>query len=117
MGTNVFNFPALTIPSFRRRPVSQQAKPATATATPNWAATARQRAALLLVESTDPAAATSHPAPLRHVQPLRVLRLVEADQAPGTAGRLRLSGRLSDVCAELDRMASAEMSASRALRA
>lgn len=37
---------------------------------------------------------------------LRVLRLVEPHRAG--AGRLRISGRMADVCAELDRLAALE---------
>ena len=39
-------------------------------------------------------------------QPLRVLRVLDADLAPWQAGRLRISGRMADVCAELDRLAA-----------
>jgi len=41
---------------------------------------------------------------------LRVVRILEADQAPAQAGRLRISGRMADVCAELDRLAARESS-------
>ncbi len=41
-------------------------------------------------------------------QPLRVVRLLEAGQPPSLAGRLRISGRMADVCAELDRLAACE---------
>ncbi len=101
-------FPAFTVPSFRRRTASSPTQ--AASSGEQWAHAARRRAALRLVESSFPASlptsATCRP-PLP-AQPLRVMRLVEAGQAPGTAGRLRLSGRLADVCAELDRMAAAE---------
>jgi hypothetical protein len=41
-------------------------------------------------------------------KPLRVLRVVEPS-APGTvAGRMVISGRMADVCAELDRLAALE---------
>ncbi len=40
--------------------------------------------------------------------PLRVVRVVEADQASMLAGRIMMSGRLADVCAELDRMVERE---------
>jgi hypothetical protein len=39
---------------------------------------------------------------------LRVVRVLDADLPPSTAGRLRISGRMSDVCAELDRLAAYE---------
>jgi hypothetical protein len=40
-------------------------------------------------------------------RPLRVLRVVEAN-APASAGRMVISGRMADVCAELDRLAALE---------
>ncbi|MEO8542317.1 MAG: hypothetical protein ABI434_01980 [Burkholderiaceae bacterium] len=56
------------------------------------------------------------PAPLRHVAPpapirpahslLRVIRIMDAGQA--SAGRILMSGRMADVCAELDRMVERE---------
>ncbi len=39
---------------------------------------------------------------------LRVVRVLDADLPPSTAGRLRISGRMADVCAELDRLAAYE---------
>ena len=47
---------------------------------------------------------TSRPAPLR------VLRVCETQQAPGEVGRMVISGRMADVCAELDRLAEREAS-------
>jgi len=41
-------------------------------------------------------------------RPLRIVRILEADQAPAQVGRLRISGRMADVCAELDRLAARE---------
>ena len=40
--------------------------------------------------------------------PLRVVRLSEAGAAPECAGRMRISGRMADVCAELDRLIAKE---------
>ena len=40
--------------------------------------------------------------------PLRVVRVVDAGQAPHRSARLRMSGRMADVCAELERLAAAE---------
>jgi len=40
--------------------------------------------------------------------PLRVIRIVEAGQASAQAGRILMSGRMADVCAELDRMVERE---------
>lgn len=41
-------------------------------------------------------------------RPLRILRILEADQAPANVGRMVISGRMADVCAELDRLAACE---------
>ena len=41
-------------------------------------------------------------------RPLRVLRVLEANHAPASAGRMVISGRMADVCAELDRLAALE---------
>lgn len=38
--------------------------------------------------------------------PLRVVHLKEAGQNPFQVGRMRISGRMADVCAELDRLSS-----------
>jgi hypothetical protein len=56
-----------------------------------------------------PAWATAHRAALparRTLRPLRVVRVVEAQHAPAAAGRMVISGRMADVCAELDRLAA-----------
>jgi hypothetical protein len=45
-------------------------------------------------------------------RPLRVVRVLEACQAPSGAGRMVISGRMADVCAELDRLAELEAAAS-----
>jgi hypothetical protein len=39
---------------------------------------------------------------------LRVVRVVEASRMPASAGRMFISGRMADVCAELDRLAALE---------
>jgi hypothetical protein len=39
-------------------------------------------------------------------RPLRVLRVIDAQ--PSGVGRMRISGRMADVCAELDRLAALE---------
>jgi hypothetical protein len=44
-------------------------------------------------------------------KPLRVVRVVEHCGAPASAGRMVISGRMSDVCAELDRLAALETAA------
>jgi hypothetical protein len=43
--------------------------------------------------------------------PLRVVRLSEGGERPGSAGRMVISGRMADVCAELDRLAAREAAA------
>jgi hypothetical protein len=44
-------------------------------------------------------------------RPLRVVRVAEAGPAPVVAGRMVISGRMADVCAELDRLAALETAA------
>jgi len=41
-------------------------------------------------------------------KPLRVVRVFEAGQARASVGRMVISGRMADVCAELDRLAARE---------
>ena len=54
-----------------------------------------------------PAVATvSRVAPVR--RPLRVVRIMEAGQPRSQVGRMVISGRMADVCAELDRLAACE---------
>ncbi|HZY19235.1 MAG TPA: hypothetical protein VFE82_12205 [Ramlibacter sp.] len=47
----------------------------------------------------------------RDERPLRVLRIVDEGHAPSTAGRMVISGRMADVCAELERLAALEAAA------
>ncbi|MBP8148516.1 MAG: hypothetical protein KAY21_02240 [Limnohabitans sp.] len=54
--------------------------------------------------------ATQRPTPLL---PLRVLRVAEAGQRTAGAGRMVISGRMADVCAELDRLAALEAAQAR----
>jgi hypothetical protein len=42
-------------------------------------------------------------------RPVRVVRVAEPLHAPASAGRMVISGRMADVCAELDRMAALEV--------
>ena len=42
------------------------------------------------------------------VKPLRVVRVVESGQTRSSVGRMVISGRMADVCAELDRLAACE---------
>ena len=56
-----------------------------------------------------PARVTRRPMAVPQVpKPLRVLRVVEPSAPRAIAGRMVISGRLADVCAELDRMAAQE---------
>jgi hypothetical protein len=41
-------------------------------------------------------------------RPLRMVRVIEAGQTPSQVGRMVISGRMADVCAELDRLAAHE---------
>ena len=41
-------------------------------------------------------------------RPLRVVRVIEIGQPRAYVGRMVISGRMSDVCAELDRLAARE---------
>ena len=58
-------------------------------------------ASALAARPTRPAAST----------PLRVVRLSEGGERPNSAGRMVISGRMADVCAELDRLAAREAAA------
>ena len=44
-------------------------------------------------------------------RPLRVVRVLEAGCGAASAGRMFMSGRMADVCAELDRLAALEAAA------
>jgi hypothetical protein len=44
----------------------------------------------------------------RAPKPLRVLRVMEPGQQRASVGRMVISGRMADVCAELDRLAAGE---------
>ena len=39
---------------------------------------------------------------------VRIMRVLEAGQAPASVGRMVISGRMADVCAELDRLVAGE---------
>jgi hypothetical protein len=55
-----------------------------------------------------PAPARARPAQPAALKPLRVVRVLEPSAPRSTAGRMVISGRLADVCAELDRLAALE---------
>jgi hypothetical protein len=46
--------------------------------------------------------------PASTARPLRVVRVLDAQRTESGAGRVVLSGRIADVCAELDRLAALE---------
>ena len=52
--------------------------------------------------------AAAHRSSRRTGASLRVVRTVEAGLPAGCSGRMMISGRISDVCAELDRLAAIE---------
>jgi hypothetical protein len=58
-----------------------------------------------------PQARTAAPTQVR-ARPLRVVRVLEPSAPRAVAGRMVISGRLADVCAELDRLAALEGRAS-----
>lgn len=49
-----------------------------------------------------------HPRPAAARRPLRVVRVVEGARGGRSSGRMVISGRMADVCAELDRLAACE---------
>jgi hypothetical protein len=52
--------------------------------------------------------APARPTPRTVSRPLRVVRVVDTASAAANAGRMVISGRMADVCAELDRLAASE---------
>ncbi|RUP25742.1 MAG: hypothetical protein EKK45_18580 [Curvibacter sp.] len=55
-----------------------------------------------------PSTPHAHAMPPSSLRPLRVLRIRESGPHPRRAGRLVISGRMADVCAELERLAAAD---------
>ena len=63
--------------------------------------------------SPEPARPVRAPAQQRTIateraKPLRVVRVLEPSASHAVAGRMVISGRMADVCAELDRLAALE---------
>lgn len=106
MGSNIIylaDVRALNVPSYRRLRAS--GADGAAKAAGSWAAAARERAAA--------SSAATHAAPPPSGRPLRTTQLVGSGALPGGGACLRISGRLIDVCAELERLAAAEAMAAR----
>ena len=62
-----------------------------------------------LVRAANPALAHMRATRANQIRrPLRVVRVVDADQAHSNMGRIVISGCMADVCAELDRMVQKE---------
>ena len=63
-----------------------------------------------VVQRSTPCASSLHvgpkPSRLEQRRPLRVVRILEAGQSSTQVGRMVISGRMADVCAELDRLAA-----------
>lgn len=107
MGTNIIQLADYRIPSYRR------ARRATPERTETgWASQARRRAERATTGTAAPCNLVALPTPAAapHNRPAPVLRVTQL-RNPGTPdapARLRISGRLIDVCAELERLAAAE---------
>ena len=100
---NSNNVMPLTSPAPDRNSPSARAEVVTQTTTPRRRLSARPLTSFLARPPQANDATTGH-APRR----LRVLREFEAGTSPSCAGRMFISGRMADVCAELERMSGAE---------
>lgn len=96
--------------------LGQSASGQAASATVRTASSLPRRSVVRSIANTQPAVhGSAGPGPstsgYQRVRPaLRVLRVVDHDQ-PAAAGRMVISGRMAEVCAELDRMAAREATA------
>ena len=88
----------LTFPEACRQPVLFRETPPSRTQ--------GQRLGTTVLAANAQMGTTCQPRP--KVMPLRVLRVVEKGQPLSSTGRLVISGRMADVCAELDRLAARE---------
>lgn len=71
-----------------------------------WLAAPRPAPAAATVRAAvQPSAAR---ATMKPMKPLRVVRVLEPSASRAVAGRMVISGRLADVCAELDRLVAQE---------
>jgi len=84
------------VPAFRRLAANDSSAIKTIAASPGVAVSAGQKHCQTVTRTTT--------APRR----LKVVREFEAGISPSCAGRMVISGRMADVCAELDRMAQRE---------
>jgi hypothetical protein len=66
----------------------------------------RQIAPVLVAARAAPIRANVYLAPKS--KPLRIVRVLEKGQPHAAVGRMVISGRMADVCAELDRLAACE---------
>jgi hypothetical protein len=98
----MFSFQALLAPLQGLMARFVQAVPGAATPVPRMAGLAPRACST----RAHPAAGCRE----RPRRPLRVLRVVETSRVPSGAGRMVISGRMADVCAELDRLAALEAS-------
>ena len=119
MGIALFTLSTLFAPlqAFASRLAPAHARSASGTGRhPARASASRQRP-----EARPAVAARSHDRiprnPARHVEsdrqahrslPLRVVRNIESGMPAGSSGRMVISGRMADVCAELERLAAKE---------
>ncbi|MHB1125087.1 MAG: hypothetical protein ACYC0T_20555 [Ramlibacter sp.] len=70
-----------------------------------------QQAPAAHVVRTRPAVHRAAPVHAARTARLRVVRVLEGPQAAAGAGRMVISGRMADVCAELERLAALETAA------
>ncbi|WP_295954281.1 hypothetical protein [Rhodoferax sp.] len=91
-------------PHKRAQRPTQASRPAAA-----WTPNCANHPSTVPAWPTRPSCNTPPPAAPR--RPVRVLRVIDTPQSAASAGRMRISGRMADVCAELDRMAALESTA------
>lgn len=74
--------------------------------------TDRRSCRVALVKATDHTHCLTPGSPFHanptNAKPLRIIRLMEVGQPPANVGRMVISGRMADVCAELDRLVARE---------
>jgi hypothetical protein len=93
----------------RPAPVAVKTSRASTTLRPVWAT----RCPAGLPQAMKPGAVPHRGRAASATPALRVLRVTESDQRVKGAGRMVISGRMADVCAELDRLAAIEASQAR----